>query len=258
VVAKLHPRRTVNRLFHIALKKYLREDDSNKLNENSDLLMILRNLIFFVAIYLYFIGWTYSYYLYSHFGISLYSLDVPFYYFFIYSYSVVLSNGWWFVVATSSLLITRYVFRNRKELRKLITILFLLVFFPLSFKLARNTAFEAALLLRKGYGQTVTIVFREAQKETQKGKADSNETETQSGSKNYPSTILNANQSGNLRLLTQTKDKLFVIYQPSADEEGGELPMCYTYVIAATDVSLTIIEAQNTPNVPVPIQNIPR
>jgi hypothetical protein len=251
--------RETRRVLSALLKQRKPENNSPDSVEKSDSLTILRNLIFFVAIYLYFIGWTYSYYLYSHFGVSLYSLDIPFYYFFIYSYSVVFSNSWWFVVAVGGFLITLFILRQREELRRLAVVLFLLVFFPLSFELSRNTAFESALLLRKGYGQTIKLAFKETVKETLKaGQEKPESVERQSISKNYPPEIVGANDTGELRLLTQTKDKFFVLFQPPPEREGGELPMCYTYVIAAADVSLTTIEAQNTPNVEVKVQNIPR
>jgi len=230
-----------------------------KSEAKNDLLAILRNVIFFVAIYLYFIGWTYAYYLYSHFGVSLYSLDIPVYYFFIYSYAVIYSHKWWVMLLLGGFFIIVIALRSRKELRKLVAISFLLVFFPVSFGIAKTTAFESALLLRKGYGQTINLVFREAQKETLKGNSESNtapEIEKQSNIKNYPEVIIKANEEGELRLLTQTKDKFYVLYQPK--EENGELPMCYTYVISATDISLATIEAQNTPNIEIEVQNIPR
>ena len=249
--------RKIERMLRSLLKRNI--DRSQKTDEKNDLLTILRNLIFFVAIYLYFIGWTYCSYLYSHFGISLYSLDVPFYYFFIYSYYVIFSNSWWIVPAVGGFLAIMLLLENRKRLKQAITIVFLLIFFPLSFRLARKTAFEAALLLRKGYGQTIELVFKESQKKPQQDPLkEFSETEAQSESIKLLNRIMKANERGDLRLLTQTKDKLFVIYQPPAAREGGELPMCYTYVIAVSDVALTTIEVQNTPDVELKYQNIPR
>ena len=53
-----------------------------------NLLSKLRDLILIIAICCYFMGWIYAHYFYKHFGISLNSLDISFYYFFVYSYSV--------------------------------------------------------------------------------------------------------------------------------------------------------------------------
>lgn len=72
----------------------MRQADST---ESGNLLSILRNVIFFIALYLYFIGWLYAYYVFSHFGISLDSVDIPFYYFFVYSYSVIIKNMLWII-----------------------------------------------------------------------------------------------------------------------------------------------------------------
>lgn len=59
--------------------------------ENQDLLSIFRNIIFIVAIYLYFAGWLYAHTYYSLFGIGSLVVDIPFYNFMIYSYSVLSS-----------------------------------------------------------------------------------------------------------------------------------------------------------------------
>ncbi len=39
-----------------------------------------------LAIYCYFAGWVYTYHLFSHFGLTLSAIDIPVYYFFMYSY----------------------------------------------------------------------------------------------------------------------------------------------------------------------------
>ncbi|MET0753210.1 MAG: hypothetical protein ABWZ66_07545, partial [Pyrinomonadaceae bacterium] len=80
----------------------------------------------------------------------------------------------------------------------------------------------------------------------------------ESASKNYPEQIIKANTERKLTLLTQTKDKIFVIYQPKPETESGELPYCYTYVIAATDVSLITVRVQSIKNEDIKYENIPR
>lgn len=45
----------------------------------------LKTIALFAGIYCYFTGWTYAYYMLNHFGISHTSIEIPTYYFIIYS-----------------------------------------------------------------------------------------------------------------------------------------------------------------------------
>lgn len=224
-----------------ALKTYTGKKNSAPEDKKDDFLTVLRNFVFFLAVYLYFIGWTYFYYFYSHFGVSIYSLDIPVYYFFVYSYSVILANFWWFVCAAGIFTAVIFILRDRKDLRKLFTVVLLLITFPLSFKMAKRTAFHSGILLRQGFGQTANLVFKDP-----------------SVPSRYPALLVEANNNGGLRLLTQTKDKVFVIFQPSDDTPGSELPMCFTYILSGADVLVTTVEAQNIPDVRVEEIDIPR
>jgi hypothetical protein len=91
--------------------------------------------------------------------------------------------------------------------------------------------------LRQGYGERpVVITFK--------------------GSATYPPELIEANNKGALWLLTQTKDRYYVFYQPAP--LGNELPRCYTYVIASSDVDIIKIKGKNISNDKVKIEDIPR
>jgi len=57
--------------------------------EKNTFLSHLKEVTFFIAIYLYFMGFIYIYYFYEEFGIPLRVLDTPVYFFFVYSYNVI-------------------------------------------------------------------------------------------------------------------------------------------------------------------------
>jgi hypothetical protein len=53
----------------------------SKSEEQRNLLSTLRDISLICGVYLYFIGWTYEFYFFSHFGISLAAVEIPVYYF---------------------------------------------------------------------------------------------------------------------------------------------------------------------------------
>lgn len=188
---------------------------------------ILKNIIFLAAIYLYFMGWVYTYYLFIHFGIPLNSVDIPVYYFFIYSYSVI--YDFWFILFFILIFIFAIIFiiyfANIKLVKVVgLSILFLLFFF-MAFWLAKRRAGEEAKFIRMGYAKTVEFVFR-------KNSAES-----------YSKEFLDANKKRLLKLITLTEGKFYVFYQPSGEE--GELPVGYVYDISRSDVLSARMWLQN-------------
>jgi hypothetical protein len=139
----------------------------------STLLSVLKELTFFVAIYLYFMGFVYIYYFYDSFGIPLRSIDTPIYYFFVYSYNVLagLQDVTWGNVLKHKPLWTIaiavlvggvvLVFLYRGSLRRVILFSILIILFPFLFYLARETAKEDALGIRTGVlAKEITLVFK--------------------------------------------------------------------------------------------------
>ncbi len=192
--------------------------------ENHDLLAILRNVIFIIAVYFYFMGWTYAYYLFNHFGISLNSVDIPFYYFFVYSYSVI--TDILTIITVVAAIIVFYLVTSFAPiyLKKWALALILIVLFPIFFSVAKERADKEALYKRMGFAKTITFVFKK------------------DAIKFYPKEFINANNRSKLKILTQTNDRYYVIYQPPG--EGRAIPYGFTYDIARTDVLLARIEMQ--------------
>lgn len=192
-------------------------------SKSGDVFSTLRNLLLLIAIYLYFIGWTYVYYYYSHFGISLHSLDIPVYYFFAYSNSVIGSLP--SVVIGVSLILLG--FKLRKFLSNpYVAVPIVIILFPILFLVARETGIDRAQQLRGAGAKPVEFVIKD------------------NARKHYPKEFNQANDSGNLRMIYQTKDRYFVFVQPTGGEEKV-MPRGYTYDISKDHILLATIKLEN-------------
>lgn len=174
-------------------------------------------------------GWTYAFYLFNHFGISLNSIEIPFYYFFVYSYSVITGAPAIIAVGVALIvicLVTSFAPICLKEfpLKKWALILLLILLFPTFFSIAKKRAVNDALNIRS-YGRKVIFVFKK------------------DATKLYPKEFINANNENKLKILTQTNDRFYVLYQPEG--ERNAIPKGFTYDIARVDILLAKIEMQN-------------
>lgn len=187
-----------------------------------DLFAVLRNLLLLAAIYLYFIGWVYVYYYFHHFGISLFSLDIPVYYFFAYSNSVIGNLPAIAVLALLALL----AYRFRQFLQKPYVVgPVVIILFPLFFVLARDTGISRAEQLRIAGAKPISFILKEEVW------------------KHYSEEFKKANDCGNLRLIYQTKDRYFVFVQPTSKEKV--LPRASTYDVRADHILLATIKLEN-------------
>lgn len=137
----------------------------------SSFLTALKEVTFFVAIYLYFTGFIYIYFFYDHFGIPLRVVEIPVYYMFIYSYNVVWNfrEIRWAMFMSKELLwvwlITLYFLLLLSTIRKwtkhFLYIVFLLALFPLLYSLASETAEIETGKIRSGEtAKEVSFVFK--------------------------------------------------------------------------------------------------
>lgn len=189
--------------------------------ENYDLLEILRFLFFVIAIYLYFIGWIYAHYFFHYFGISLNSVDIPFYYFFVYSYTVIFNVIGGMILVVVILLAYLFTYSYYKKLGLALILIGLI---PLFFYVAQKKADREARYKRMGHANTIIFTFKK------------------DVSKFYPKEFYDANKKGKLTILTQTKDRFYIFYQPKG--EGRAMPLGFTYDISRADVILAEIEME--------------
>jgi len=194
--------------------------------EKGDLFSTLRNAVFLAAIYVYWMGWLYAFYLYAHFGISLNVLDIPVYSFFVYAYSVAklaLSP-----LLTFFLLLLIYQVRRWLVVAILTFILGLGLFYILQTAAWRAANDEARSKRMGKHVKTITFVLRPE------------------STKSYSKEFLCQNSREELKLLTETKTNYYVFYQPIS-EEGQELPYATTYDVLRSDIFLARIQMQNIP-----------
>ncbi|MBI2314112.1 MAG: hypothetical protein HYU77_16600 [Betaproteobacteria bacterium] len=219
--------------------RHTRKNDlQEKASQNVDLASYLKNWAFLVAIYIYFVGWIYLYFYYRQFGIPLVSLDVPFYYFFVYSYAVIGAANTWLGYTFIVLFVVVFVLLQRpwaneqhatlNIMQKAILIVSSIALFYVSFALARDQAQANAMDARDNKG-TNSICF------TLKKEAEDK----------YPPDFLGANAECLLMLLTETRERYYVLHQPPSRE--GVMPYGYAHEVPKDTVILATIRLKDAP-----------
>ncbi len=173
------------------MKPQIPKFQQEKTNEFKSFFEILRNSIFFIAIYLYYTGFVYVYDLYQKIGISINNVDIPIYSYIIYSYNVFLDN-WWLLIICIILYFILYILIIKFIDIKKIIVGTLIVLFPLLTLFANNTSENKYSSLIKGTGSKfVKFQFRDEQIFSKK--------------------IIEANDSNKLIMLTTTRDDYYVL-----------------------------------------------
>ena len=198
------------------------------------MIKIIRDLILIIAIYLYFIGWLYQYFVLDNFGISLNALNIPPYYFFVYAYSVIEDHYLILLVvlliATSCYLIVQAYLS--KFLLPAVLILTIIVF-RYSFYLSQTTAVKEAQAIRSGHAHKISFVFKKKVSQfLPKEFLDANNN-------------INANNHNELWLIIQATDGYYVLYQHIPDEEV--IPSGIVYKVNKSDVILVITKIDDVP-----------
>lgn len=202
-------------------------------NEKDGVVALAKNVIFVLAIYAYFIGWVYSYYLFHHFGITLTSVEIPFYFFFIYSYPVIESViESWLALAIVFVISSVVYLLTVTWHRPVVVVVILVAMFPLAFSYSRDEADRQARLMRDGYNvKPISLTFKDG------------------AARQLPKEFIEANKDRELKLITQTPGRLFILYQSQG--ESSQIPSGFTYIISKEDVLTARIEMINISKVEV-------
>jgi len=180
----------------------------------------LPGTIFLLAVSLYFAGWMYAFYLYRHFGLSLRVIDPPFYYIFVYAYSVLSFSFPAFIL--SAVFVAAIIALQLKPATPLVTVMLALVVvlvFPLSQFMSYQAAEKTALKMRRGYGvRSVTVTF----------------TTDTIRNRIHPD-LIQANTDEQLRLFAQTSDAYIFLVQPR--DASKELPIGKLFLIPKTSIA---------------------
>ncbi len=175
-------------------------------------LSALKDIIAPLAVYAYFGGWIYAYYFYSSFGVRLYSLDIPAYYFIAYSFSVFYTVlGFIFIAMTGAA-------AAGLSQRPVALALCFLVLFVGDFYVARREGINSAYDQRFSTNdhERVILTFKQ-------GAENSNLVDLRSN-----------NDANRLRLLTETKDRIILFYQPP--KIGKSIPLLMVYDLSKSDL----------------------
>ncbi|MGF6870621.1 hypothetical protein [Paraburkholderia sp. MM5477-R1] len=190
-------------------------------DNKSDFSAYLTGSALLFGAYFYFISWMHLYFYYRELGISLMSLDIPIYYFLVYSYSAinVPSKTTYIIVFLVILFFTILDRRwswDKKSLvieifhRVLLTGFILLVFI-FGYMIARGQGLDQAREARRGGLRTVHIVFKKE------------------ALTNLPDEIASSDREFAMKYITETKDNLYVLVQPGIHLDPR--PIGYTYII---------------------------
>ncbi len=191
--------------------------------------------------YLYFTGWCYAYFYYDGFGVNIYALDIPFYFFIVYSFPVIIDylSILLIILIIFLIFLIKFLLKNninaKLKLRNNINVIFIIVMiiiFPLLYYLSIPIAIRETEKIRlsaedRGPGVALPGRIKFILKEN-KEKSDKSFT--------------NLNYNNKLKLICITKDKFIVLYQPKGD--GEVLPRGTVYLLDKSDVLFSQIEIQ--------------
>ncbi len=180
----------------------------------------LKDVLPVLIVYSYFAGWIYAYAFFKSFRVPVASLDIPFQYFFIYSFSALVNWQGMLLILVAAALI------NWLQKQRLAMVAVACLLFPLVFSIALvQGATDAASERNAQTNDRVLLSFKKEAIEA------------------IPPDLQSNNASERLRLLAETKEHILVFYQPPPFA-GNEIPPALVYDIAKSD--LTTIKRQVT------------
>lgn len=207
-------------------------------NNRKTIAFIIGNLFLIIGGFSYFTGWTYIYYLYNKFGISLNIIDPPLYYIIRYSYDIFINKYSLVLISIVIAIIMSLVFFSQKyklqKLQKLqkhqykIFLIIIILLIPIYSFLAKTFAHDEAKKIISGEdGKVIIFTFKDNLK------------------KSYPPDFLEANENYKLIPITQTKDRFFVFFRFES-KDRKDIIINYVIDIPRSDVLLAKIIIQET------------
>ncbi len=95
--------------------------------------------------------------------------------------------------------------------------------------LSKGSAHLEAQQIRRGYAKRIEFTFKKESKQF------------------FPTKFMDANRRGMLRIITQTKDRFYVVHQ-EIDEKELRIPYGYAYEVSKNDILLAKIDMQDIRN----------
>ncbi len=237
-------------------------------------LKLFRDLTVIVGIYLYFIAWVYVHFYYRQFGISTESIKIDYSSYLVYSYNVLVSYKflYWVVVFLALLLlrmillfvvktlegrslfitklqgflsgniVSRYFRSRNQQYSLLLLIIFLVIIFPLLFKIAREVAIDHYRDDRAHTENLKTIQFIFKKNVDILSPTIVLDSVLPRGHIFYDDIALIKNDRDQLLKLLGESDKYYIVLQQRPfNKVVGALPTGYIYFIDKNDIQLTKI-----------------
>lgn len=140
---------------------------SPKVSDFSESVALFRDLIIFFAIISYFVGWVYLNEYLSHFGLYLANLEIPFYYYFIFSYPPMIealayptwADGFRVTVILASFAACVAAYRIRLTIGYFAVALCFFTILFISFQIAIDKSQLHARHILNGGGKVIGFVF---------------------------------------------------------------------------------------------------
>jgi hypothetical protein len=179
--------------------------------KSDGLFAALKDVLPVLAIYSYFAGWIYAFAFYKAFRVPVSSLDIPFQYFFMYSFSA-LATWKGGLILLGTIVVVSWLRNHRIIMAATACVLFALLF---GVAFAQGTG-DATLQRHTTANDRIVLAFK------------------QDAAKSLQPDLVTNNDAERLRLLTETKDRILVFYQPPAI--GTDFPPALVYDVAKSDV----------------------
>jgi hypothetical protein len=121
---------------------------------------VLKNLVTYLGIYLFFIGWTYLYYYFNGFGIALNNVEVSFTSYYLYGFNSLIHSAASYVFIAFSLFVI-LIYYVRKNLRYFYLFIFsaLLLHFTISYFTVKQHALDRVYSFIDGKGKMWPVFF---------------------------------------------------------------------------------------------------
>jgi hypothetical protein len=188
----------------------------------------LKDVIPVLAVYSFFAGWIYAYAFFKAFRVPVSSLDIPFQYFFMYSFSALASWKGAFLILAAII----FVFAFQKYKLPMLGVACAL--FPLLFGIAfvQGTS-DATLQRHASTNDRIVLAFKE------------------DAGKTIPPDLIVNNNASHLRLLTESKDRVYVFYQ-SPSIAPDDFPAAVVYDVAKSDLVTEVRQVTDKRNLTLP------
>ena len=203
-------------------------DDPNLLTASTGLMAI-------ATVYLYFIGFLYSYFFFQRFGVSLDSLDLSTPYYLIHSYSALnTARGLFDFALFVSMIYLGVVFKIRRWLLLAVV----LSAFPVFFWLSYETAIQDADDFRSHPEIPVKVTLKKQSQD------DSAPQGSAAAKDDTHKSIAQLGDEDKLWLLLQTKDKIIVFSQPKSVIFPEQILPARVFTISLSDIewSATLVQ----------------